>query len=624
MKELADDESEDEKPKPVAKKVEEKPSKPVKAAVEDDDDDDDSDWGSEDSEESSSSDDDMLAVGKLTAEYFLKSTTEQEAQKERGEKSHAVLEVEHLVSYDDETSNTSNRSATEQISMKSGSAELLQSEWEHFEKMIGSESVPDKKDAVKEVQTPSAEKVLENPMPSSLSEKKDKEEEEEDESHLPPGVRKKNRCHSSSSSSSENESSNSDMSTDSDDSETELKPNKESKTESRDKPEVKKDLRQDSQEKTTEKRVKNRSVSRSRSRSPHSKRRRSSERSRHSRSRSRSRHRSRSKHRRKEKKHRSHRSRSKDRRGSKDRDYYRSKHRERDRHSKRRDFRNRRDSERSRRSRSRSKDGHDRNHRSRSRENSEHRRRSRSRSRRRNPSPRGGKVIKYGEKVIKAGASFGRPPPSKPMTFKEKMRQQLIKAIEEGGDVTTALLNTDGTVICTQTAGTQQVPAPKKPPVPLMANLITNAAGIAAATITASEAAMQSLIELQKQTTEKTGVEIPKYYNPAAINPVKYAEQVQKRKLLWSKTKEKEVNSQWHATTLSSDHDDKSKEKFRKLMGIKQEDSGLAEDEEELEQKQKELFEKLDKEYQFARMATHTHRGVGLGFGSSSYPPPGT
>lgn len=59
-------------------------------------------------------------------------------------------------------------------------------------------------------------------------------------------------------------------------------------------------------------------------------------------------------------------------------------------------------------------------------------------------------------------------------------------------------------------------------------------------------------------------------------------------------------------------------------MGIKQEDSGLAEDEEELEQKQKELFEKLDKEYQFARMATHTHRGVGLGFGSSSYPPPGT
>ena len=40
-----------------------------------------------------------------------------------------------------------------------------------------------------------------------------------------------------------------------------------------------------------------------------------------------------------------------------------------------------------------------------------------------------------------------------------------------------------------------------------------------------------------------TGVEVPKYYNPAAVNPLKYAEQVQKRKLLWSKkTDEKEKN----------------------------------------------------------------------------------
>lgn len=40
-----------------------------------------------------------------------------------------------------------------------------------------------------------------------------------------------------------------------------------------------------------------------------------------------------------------------------------------------------------------------------------------------------------------------------------------------------------------------------------------------------------------------TGVEVPKYYNPAAVNPIKYAEQVQKRKLLWSKkTEEKDKN----------------------------------------------------------------------------------
>lgn len=45
------------------------------------------------------------------------------------------------------------------------------------------------------------------------------------------------------------------------------------------------------------------------------------------------------------------------------------------------------------------------------------------------------------------------------------------------------------------------------------------------------------------QAQEMTGVAVPKYYNPAAVNPLKYAEQVQKRKLLWSKAKEhKEVS----------------------------------------------------------------------------------
>ena len=33
-----------------------------------------------------------------------------------------------------------------------------------------------------------------------------------------------------------------------------------------------------------------------------------------------------------------------------------------------------------------------------------------------------------------------------------------------------------------------------------------------------------------------------------------------------------DVVSQWHSTSLSGDADDKSKEKFRKLMGIKQDD----------------------------------------------------
>lgn len=360
----------------------------------------------------------------------------------------------------------------------------------------------------------------------------------------------------------------------------------------------------------------------SRSRSPKKKRsRRSSERSRHSRSRSRDRHR-------KDRKRRSHRSRSKDRRRSRDkerdsrrrRDHKRSRSKSRDRRDRRKDRRSRskdrrsRSKDKSRRERSRSKD----------------RSKSRDRSRRnKSLSPRSKNEIKFGDKVIKPGASFGRPPTSKPLTFKEKMRQQLIKAIEDGGDVNSVLTNADGSAMCTQTAGTQQLPVVKKPPVPLMANLVMSTAGLGAMTVTASEAAMQSMLALQKEATAKTGVEIPKYYNPAAINPMKYAEQVQKRKLLWSKNKEKDTVSQWHASSLSGEHDDKSKEKYRKLMGIKQDgdlDDGEKTIEEQQEQKQRELFDHLDKEYQFARMTTHTHRGIGLGFASQATPfqPPAT
>ena len=60
--------------------------------------------------------------------------------------------------------------------------------------------------------------------------------------------------------------------------------------------------------------------------------------------------------------------------------------------------------------------------------------------------------------------------------------------------------------------------------------------------------------------------------------------------------------------------------KFRKLMGIKQEEADVGDAEkltEEQLRKQKELFQRLDQEYEMARMSTHTHRGVGLGFASA-------
>lgn len=64
--------------------------------------------------------------------------------------------------------------------------------------------------------------------------------------------------------------------------------------------------------------------------------------------------------------------------------------------------------------------------------------------------------------------------------------------------------------------------------------------------------------------------------------------------------------------------------KFRKLMGIKEDErlAAMAGDEdlskltEEQRKKQEELFQQLAREYDFARMTTHTCRGVGLGFTS--------
>ena len=77
----------------------------------------------------------------------------------------------------------------------------------------------------------------------------------------------------------------------------------------------------------------------------------------------------------------------------------------------------------------------------------------------------------------------------------------------------------------------------------------------------------------------------------------------------------------WAATAFAQDQDGKMSAKFRKLMGIKQEGSEGGEAEkltEEQLQKQQELFQRLDQEYEMARMSTHTHRGVGLGFATAT------
>ena len=83
--------------------------------------------------------------------------------------------------------------------------------------------------------------------------------------------------------------------------------------------------------------------------------------------------------------------------------------------------------------------------------------------------------------------------------------------------------------------------------------------------------------------------------------------------------------NQWKGAAFIQDQDGKVAAKFRKLMGIKpgkETDEDIDNDPEAQEQikKQQELFQQLDKEYEFARMTTHTQRGVGLGFASQVFP----
>lgn len=162
----------------------------------------------------------------------------------------------------------------------------------------------------------------------------------------------------------------------------------------------------------------------------------------------------------------------------------------------------------------------------------------------------------------------------------------------------------------------------------------------------------QSLKEQVEKVKSATGIELPSYYNPAAVNPTKYAEQIQKRRLLWG-NKDKQLNNAtatpkpaeavapapsstataasggtiWQGAKFG-DQDGKMTAKFQRLMGIKQPSSEQptsssgppAAEKSELIKKQEEMFSSMESQYEVARLATHTHRGVGLGFGTFQYP----
>lgn len=140
--------------------------------------------------------------------------------------------------------------------------------------------------------------------------------------------------------------------------------------------------------------------------------------------------------------------------------------------------------------------------------------------------------------------------------------------------------------------------------------------------VTPQIAMAAQMAALQAKTLAETGIAVPSYYNPSAVNPMKFAEQAKKRKMLWQGKKDGD-KSQTAEVWESLNFGNKDQNvKFRKLMGIKGEEEGGssgAGNEEGLKtlQQQEEMFRNLDVQYEMARSQTHTQRGMGLGFSSS-------
>ncbi|CAF1039318.1 unnamed protein product [Adineta steineri] len=124
---------------------------------------------------------------------------------------------------------------------------------------------------------------------------------------------------------------------------------------------------------------------------------------------------------------------------------------------------------------------------------------------------------------------------------------------------------------------------------------------------------MHQMEEIRKLVEELSGISIPKTHSTG--NPLQYAQQQRKRKLLWSKTNDKTSTSKVGAA-ITDGQDEKTAEKFRKLLGMKAGGNTINDTTETdaIHQQQQNTFDSLDKEYQTARITTHLRRGVGLGF----------
>uniref|UniRef100_A0A1A8LF68 Arginine/serine-rich coiled-coil protein 2 n=2 Tax=Nothobranchius TaxID=28779 RepID=A0A1A8LF68_9TELE len=306
------------------------------------------------------------------------------------------------------------------------------------------------------------------------------------------------------------------------------------------------------------------------------------------------------------------RSRRKERKMSRGRSLSRSHSRERRHHSKSRE---------QRRSRSRSRE-QKKKARSRSGSRTKHRHRSRSRSKSRERKKRVEKVHKKsGSRSVSPLIFRGR---NTAMDAQEALARRLERAkkLQE---------QKEKEMFEKQQQQQQEIAAAVAAPIAAAAaaaatsNPALNVAALLATgtQVTPQIAMAAQMAALQAKTLAETGIAVPSFYNPSAVNPMKFAEQEKKRKKLWQGKKEGEKSQTTELWEKLNFGNKDQNVKFRKLMGIKG-------DEDETEaskplndegiktlQKQEEMFRNLDVQYEMARSQTHTQRGMGLGFSTS-------
>lgn len=142
----------------------------------------------------------------------------------------------------------------------------------------------------------------------------------------------------------------------------------------------------------------------------------------------------------------------------------------------------------------------------------------------------------------------------------------------------------------------------------------------------------------QTASTSTTSVETPaendvnltlnlSNFTSSVLTNARYTEQMHKKKLIWGAKKTTNetatTNNKWEAAKFSQDSDGKVASKFLRLMGMKNAPAVAAKTSDDADssvEKRERMFSSMEQQYEIARQATHTMRGMGLGFGSQTRP----